>query len=69
MSAKGSERNARVATRRMTDVQKLVVRVLSEHGGEEHLGENDAAIELDEYMAAQGRHGSGEERRGSAPIC
>ena len=48
MSAKGSERNARVATRRMTDVQKLVVRVLNEHGGEEHLGENDEAIELDE---------------------
>ena len=63
MSAKGSERNARVATRRMTDVQKLVVRVLSEHGGEEHLGENDAAIELDEYMAAQARKRRGEERQ------
>ena len=67
MSAKGSERNAQVATRRMTDVQKLVVRVLNEHGGEEHLGENHAAIELDEYMAAQDVTEA--ERRGSAPIC
>ena len=45
----------------MTDVQKLVVRVLNEHGGEEHLGENDAPIELHEHMAAQGHHGSGKE--------
>ena len=34
---------------------------------EEHLGENDAAIELDEYMAAQDVTEA--ERRGSAPIC
>ena len=53
MSAKGSEQNARVATRRMTNVQKLVVTMLNEHGGEDHLGENDTALELDEYMTAE----------------
>ena len=53
MSAKGSEQNARVATRRMTNVQKLVVTMLNEHGGEDHLGENDTDLELDEYMTAE----------------
>ena len=34
----------------MTDVQSWV---LDERGGEGHLGENDTALKLEDYMAAQ----------------
>ena len=37
----------------MTDAQKLHVRVLNDRGGEDHLGENDAALELEDIMAVQ----------------
>ena len=42
-----------MATRRLTDAQKLVVTVLNERGGEDHFGENDAALEPEGFLAAQ----------------